>query len=760
MDSLTVHALSPPSTSVPGSWSIEIPIGRLDDAFTGREQLLRELNHALEDGQHSHRNQVLCGLGGCGKTTVAVAASQTAARRGADVWWVSAATTAELHEGMRQVALRLGASEAEVGRAWEGRDSATDLLWRLLQRHPQRWLLVVDNADDLTFLAAEHADFADGTGWLRPVSSAVGRVLVTSRNRNPRHWGHWWQSHTVDPLPLADAAEVLRRVAGPAAGPAADAKVLADRLGRLPLALRLAGAHLALAAGAPWQDTAATYGEYLARLDSGDLRDLVTSTETPSHQGVNDLPEYRARQVIGRTWELSLDYLASRGMPEARRLLRLLSFFAQAPIPCALLRPAVIGDAAGLLPGCDGPRLWWLLRALADLHLVDLPALGPGRGADPSWRGDPSARTGEFTETDSEAYLSDAVRLHPLVRAVTRVQGDAVTEENTYLGVIAKLLATASLAETTISPEEPGRWPLWQSLTPHALDLVHIADTRQETSQQVARAAVFTAVAVGRALRARGLYGRAEDVFVVALRVGCRILGDRHEASLAAHHEAAAIHLARGRLGEAETAYLTMTSHRCATLGADHPDTLISRHMLAYVWHLGGQLSKAEKEYRSILEVRTRILGERDAFTLATRYRVAKVLRDQGRPVEARTEMQAVVVLRSEVLGPEHPRTLNARRELARICHRQGYLDEAEGEYEAVYALHQRVLGDDHRHTLVSRSSRARLWQDRGRLAEAAAEYRDVLRRQEALLGEDHPYTRVTRGYLTQATREMDGMEG
>ncbi len=619
----------------------------------------------LEDGQHSPRNQVLCGLGGGGKSTVAVAASQKAARRGTDVWWVSAATTTELHEGMRQVALRLGASEAEVGRAWEGRDSATDLLWRLLERHPQRWLLVVDNADDLTLLAAEHADFADGTGWLRPVLSAAGRLLVTSRNRNSRHWGHWWQTHSVDTLPLVDATEVLRKVAGPAAGPTADAMVLADRLGRLPLALRPAGAHLALTAGAPRQDTATTYVACLARLDDADLRDLLTSTEAPSHQGVNDLPEHRARQVIGRTWELSLDYLASRGMPEARRLLRLLSFFAQAPVPCVLLRSAVIGGTAGLLPGCDGPRLWRLLQALADMHLVDLPAPGPGGDAGSSSREGMRARTGDFTETENEARLSDAVRLHPFVRAATRVQGDAVAEENTYLGVIAELLATASLAETTISPEEPARWPLWQSLTPHVLHLVHIADTRPETSRQVARAAVFTAVAVGRALRARGLYGRAEDVFVVALRVGCRILGGRDEASLAAHHELAAIHLARGRLDEAETAYSTMASHRCATLGVDHPDTLVSRHMLAYVWHLRGQLAKAEEEYRAILEVRTRVLGERDAFTLATRYRVARVLRHRGRPVEARTEMEAVVVLRSEVLRPEHPRTLNARRELA-----------------------------------------------------------------------------------------------
>ncbi|MGI5466894.1 tetratricopeptide repeat protein [Streptomyces sp. CA-132043] len=739
----------------------------MDDAFTGREPLLRELDRVRGAPPGDCRNLVLCGLGGCGKTTVAIAAARSAARNGVEAWWVSAATRPELHDGMRQVAVRLGADDAELTRAWSGMDSATDLLWRMLGRHPRPWLLVVDNADDPELLAAEGGAFADGTGWLRPVAAGAGTVLVTSRHRNPQAWGAWWRLRTVGPLTRPEATRVLMRVAGPGAGTAVDAAALADRLGRLPLALRLAGAQLAAASGAPWPDAVTTFDAYGRQLAAGGWQQLLEPEEAAMAEA-----DRAPRRIVSRTWELSLDHLARRGMPEARELLRLLSFFAEAPVPYALLTPSVLGAPTGVLPGLDGTRLWRVLRALADLHLVDIPESGPGGAPSGNSAGSVGGSRAEHTadagsegtdetpDGDGAEAPRDAVRLHPLVRAASRLRGEATMRQAAYLEAATDLLVSATQGESHVSPEDPARWPLWQAITPHAQHLLRETGAHAAGSARAVAQAVRVAVTTGRALRARGLYGQAEETFAAAFETGRRVLGEGHDATLTAHHEVAAMHHARGRLAEADAGFRDLVRHRSAALGPDHPQTLLGRHMLAYVRHDQGRLTEAEAEYRAVLRTRTRVLGEADPLTMATRYRVARVLCDLGRPAEAETEYAAVLALRTEVFGAAHPRTLIVRRELARLHHDMGRPDLAGPEFEEVIAVQRRVLGNTHRDTLLSRSCRARLWQAQGRTTRAAVEFREVLRDLATVMGEDHPYTVTARRYLAEALDEPTGPPG
>jgi hypothetical protein len=68
---------------------------------------------------------------------------------------------------------------------------AADLIWQHLADRDGRWLLVIDNADDPQALAGDAASVADGRGWLRPLTTSVGTVLVTSRDASPGSWGSW-----------------------------------------------------------------------------------------------------------------------------------------------------------------------------------------------------------------------------------------------------------------------------------------------------------------------------------------------------------------------------------------------------------------------------------------------------------------------------------------------------------------------------------------------------------------------------------------
>ena len=226
------------------SVSAEPPWGQRDETrpVRGRERLLAD----LAGGTGSV--WVVCGLGGCGKTRLALEAAFAARQAGVLVWWVSAAEEGVLEAGMQAVGRRLGVPEADLEHS-----DAADVIWAHLAGWPQRWLLVLDNADDPPVLAGAATALADGRGWLRPVTNSAGMVLVTSRDGRPEAWGSWCRRVRLGMLPGEQAAAVLADHAGHQAelGSEQDARELAMRLGCLPLALRIAGLYLAESAAIP-----------------------------------------------------------------------------------------------------------------------------------------------------------------------------------------------------------------------------------------------------------------------------------------------------------------------------------------------------------------------------------------------------------------------------------------------------------------------------------------------------------------------------
>src|SRR5271166_3278132 len=154
--------LSAATPSAAEAMSISPPIGQLDHPVHGRDALLNLLSLALR-GPYGEFH-VLAGMGGAGKTTVAL----ELARRAADhmpVWWVTAASPAALAAGMRLVAATLGASADQLDRAWGGTTiGAANLLWTLLDDRHGPWLLVVDNADNPRILVPAGIRVADHTG--------------------------------------------------------------------------------------------------------------------------------------------------------------------------------------------------------------------------------------------------------------------------------------------------------------------------------------------------------------------------------------------------------------------------------------------------------------------------------------------------------------------------------------------------------------------------------------------------------------------
>jgi RecA/RadA recombinase len=689
--------------------SIAPPLGQRDERFPlrGRDFLLND----LAGGAGGPRVHVVHGLAGCGKTRVALEAASMAQQRGAEVWWVSAADEARLIAGMHAVGRRLEVTDGELRHG-----EAADMVWQRLAQRRLPWLLVIDNADDPALLAGPGGRVSDGTGWLRPLHDPAGLVLVTSRDGRPAVWGPWCVRHPVGALPTGEAVRVLADRAGrfhEALGGDAQAARLADRLGGLPLALRIVGSFLAESAAVPAvfadHDLIRSYHAYLQALDAGG---------TGAAPGDGGLTAEQVGGLIGRSWELTLDMLEAQRLPEARRLLRLFASLADAPIPHELLLHPGTLAAAAPFSNLTGSRLWQLLQALVGVGLIDMT------GAQDA--------TVKFT------------RLHPLVRDASRPRADTdPAQAREYLGLAAALLRRAA-AQTGI-PDDPEAWPRWQALAPHA---VHVLAALAALPSYPASAGKDAAYAAGMAARyqtSQGLYTTAEELQLAVMTVRMKVLGPDDPETLTARHEIAYSMAARGGHAAAEAEYREVLAAQLRVIGPDHRDTLITRNNIAGQMAAQGNYTAAQAEFSDVLAAKLRVLGPDHSSTLTTRHELAAIMAVQGDHAGAEQELRDILTARLRIQGPDHPYTLATEHEIARMMAAQGDKAGAEAAYRKVLATKLRVLGPNHPDTLTTRQEIARMMAEQGQHAGAEAEYRDVLAARIAVLGPGHPDTLITR---------------
>ncbi|MEU1036565.1 HEXXH motif-containing putative peptide modification protein [Streptomyces mirabilis] len=731
--------------------------------------IVRDIERRIAGADGGSGVWLLSGLGGCGKTTVALEVAHRFARTaGTHVWWVSGADAKDLSNTLYSVALDAGAERADFARR-----HAADVLWHHLNALSDPWLLVLDNVDDPTVLKGGRAKIKDGIGWLRPPGRLNGAVLLTSRESRPHKWAPWVRIHPVDTLNSRVGAMVLRDLA-PHAGDDTQARALSDYLGGLPLALDLAGSYLArvrddayLAPGTP-RTFAAYRQSFSERLD-----ELAADCDASLDA------DHRSRRAIRTTWELSLDFLHRQESDLARPLLRLLSCFSLAPIPHEdLLSPPVLA-ASGVLPDPSHERIRQALNALAGLHLITVEQVGSDGAAHP-----PDL---------SDATVYRQLHIHPLVRASSHAHPDFRAQAPRMSRLLAALL---NQAIRPLNSDHPEHWPLWQRLSPHAaapLDLLPV----EETDPDVVVACTEPALRVGQYRNGLGLFDASVTDLegVAALRTSR--LGADHRATIAARLTLAWALRDNGRLHDSESEYRAVRESCRRTLPDNHPYLQSARGGRARALRELGRYDEAEEELRLVLAIRRRDPGTRLAAVLRTEHDLATLthrrghydkastelrdiwtraaaaangpgagfdeddanylasgisltsaLRDAGRTDEAWTVAVQVVKDHLERLTADHPHTLVARHERARVARDRGDLDFALEEFTAIWQIVRDRLGETHSNTAASRHELATVLHLLGDVEAAAEHFRAVQDTVGPMLGEEHAHVLTVRHNL------------
>jgi len=693
------------------------PIGLLPGKVCGRDALLKELRK-----QMSLRKGcvwVLAGIGGVGKSTVALAAAKAAIDKGWRVWWINAADSATLTGCVVEMLHQLHAPESVTTVVREGAAPAAERTWEFLNGDgtAKRALLVFDSADDPAVLAAwGAADPATGTGWLRPVRGRM-MVLVTTRHKDRDAWGRAITFREMQPLSDEDAAEMLTDL-GPRVADASgrDAVELGHRLGGLPLALNLAGKYLR-----------SQFAEVRSFADFRDALDNSPGAVTGHYD-----PGDEVRSPLQQTWNLSLEALAERGRPQARQLLYLLCCYSPAtPIPLSLFDPEPLKsllcpDTPGIAvagPLNDLPRRLsdgW--QALADVGLIDVLARDPG------------------------SENATALSVHLLVADVNRalLLSKAKPERDEISKAAICLLG---IATKNLDLRRPADWPAYRDLAPH------VGAVLGWLARHLDRDDLVTLLGIGdhtaRALLRSGSIALA-DSLVRSEVAAAATLGDEHAAYLTARCSQAAMIRWQGDYAEAEQLLDQVLSVQRRVLGNADPDTLRTLHNLAWGMAYQHRFEEAELVHRQVLAERRRSLGDDDPDTLDTRLKLTQVIAGQGRYDEAEKLYRELIIDQQRVLGSDHPDTLDARHALAEVIAAQGKNADAERLHRQVLADRQNLLGSDHPETLESAYALAQVIAAQHRDKEADHLHRQVLADRQRVLGGDHPDTLQSREALGQ----------
>jgi hypothetical protein len=687
------------SSAVPAVWG-NVP--QRNKNFTGREDILADLRRQVTTDATVLLPHALQGIGGVGKTSVAVEYSY---RYRADydvVWWIPADQLALARASLAALASRLGIESA----AATGIDSAAAATLDALRRGEpyNRWLLIFDNADEPEDLNSF-------------IPRGPGHVLVTSRN-------HRWQA-VVETLPLdvftrEESVEFLgKRI--PKAISVTEANQLAEELGGLPLALEQAGALLA--------ETGMSAQEYLGLLHEH-VAEIMAEGRSPEYP-----------HSMTAAWKLSTSSVA-RQLPEALNLLRCLSFFGPQPIPRDILRRSSrlaeteVGDLV------TDPIL--LARAIRQLGRYALLTID-GRMIQVHRLIQALIRD-ELTSSEQGKYQHDVHLLavagapadpgdrmlwprfaelvpHVLAPAADFTGCQHLEVRGFVLNVIRYLYDSGDRSSCLLMCERfIERWQL-----DSGPDDLYVLAARGY---------------LGNALRELGQIPESYTVVEAAARRAQTGLGDHHPITLTLSSTLGASLRAQGDFRAALALDRELLGSYQTVLGEDDPQTLRALSYLALDCVLTSEYRQAREHYERSYISQGRRQGVSVTDMLSSWTGLALALRCNGDYLEAGDVSRDAYDYGREEIGADHYLTVRAAINLS-IALRLAGSDDDDARELASDALSrcEMLFGEGNPDTLAAAANLANLLRALDQLPQAADLADTTARRYAAVYGSEHPYS-------------------
>ncbi|MDP3229743.1 MAG: FxSxx-COOH system tetratricopeptide repeat protein, partial [Acidovorax sp.] len=609
--------------------------------------------------------QAIHGLGGVGKTGLAV---EYAYRHGPEyslVWWLRSEEPVALAADYAALARELDLKEKD--HPDQGVVAAAVRRW--LGQH-EGWLLIFDNAP----APREVAGYLPG--------QVLGRVLITSRNPE---WGSLAAALQVPVLPPDKAVDFLLRRTG---GTDRDAAArVAEALGRLPLALEQAGAYIS--------ETKMPFAKYL-KLFQTRREELWGEEKTPL--------DYE--HTVATTWSLALERIKQEA-PGAGELLNVCAYLAPDDMPLALFREAK-ENLPGSFKAIVADDLAWN-RAVAALRRYSL--LEVGDEALTMHRLVQQVVQDRLTGEDRKKWAGVAVRL---VNRAFPYDSDEVDNWPVCARLLPHALAAAGHAQDLqAAPAAAGR--LFNQAGLYLRDRAEFSQARQayERALAIDEAAYgpnHPEVAIdvnnlGSVLQDLGDLAGAKAHFERALAIDEAAYGPNHPAVARDVNNLGSVLKDLGDLAGAKAHFERALAIAEAAYGPNHPTVATDVNNLGGVLKELGDLAGAKAHFERALTIDEAAYGPHHPQVAAGVNNLGGVLKALGDPAGAKAHFERALTIDEAAYGPDHPAVARDVNNLGGVLKDLGDPAGARACYERAFAICKHFLGEDHPDTRLVRGN-------------------------------------------------------
>ena len=576
--------------------------------FTGRVKVLTKIHQIFKPNSSSSPIHILIitGMGGIGKSEIAKAYAIRHRKDYDFIWWIDA----ETKEGVRAAYINFA---QEYGLA-KGTEDANDIIKEVKKwmRNHDRWLFIFDNAENETLIKEYSPD------------SNTGNILVTSRYTLWKEYEHF----EIEILEEKEACDFLTKYTKQSND--AGVKELVGELGRLPLALKHAGAYM--------KTSKTSYTKYLEL-----FRKNKTKYKDP------------AMQIVASTLYTSFERIQRKA---SRQLLYLCAFMAPKDInrqwfedtskklPKSLRK--VVKD--GLMYNDIITELTTYSLVTTDygeklsIHrLVQKVIRDSLKKKQAKWRTYCINALNELRYFDFSTVESRELFriLAPHIFAVTNeISDEDATEETAnlyhFLGYGYDELADYS-----------------QSLVWYEKALA----IRKKVLGKEHPSTATTYNNMAGVYRNQGQYNKALEYYGKDLAISEKVLGKEHPNTATTYNNMAEVYRAQGQYNKALEYHKKSLDIKEKVLGKEHPSTANTYNNMAAVYDDQGDYDKALEYYEKALDIKEKVLGKEHPSTATTYNGMAVVYKNQGLyDLALEWYLKALPVL-IRVLGFEHPNT-------------------------------------------------------------------------------------------------------
>ncbi|KAF4630008.1 hypothetical protein G7Y89_g8133 [Cudoniella acicularis] len=731
-----------------------VPNGRLVREFIGRNAILEKIKVAFSsERRYGPHVVVLRGIGGQGKTQIALEYCRRAKEEGVDaIFWVDATSEDTVKKSFQTITENIKSPKDFV--------TENEVIEYILDRFRDwqgSWLMVFDNYDDAKTFDTIREFIPEGN---------TGCILLTSRHTTSDYLASDLDSAIeLGGLPEEEALDLLWKTSGltmvkqTRAG-IFDTKHIVQRLAYHPLAITQAGSYI--------RQQKIRMDQFMGHYDAKREKILKHTPQLSQYRRrLSNNAERETSLNVFTTWELSFQQLLRTAEfgKEKEDLLILFAFFdckdisedlfsayckqAQVfdhyswPVQCLIPCLGAFYPDGQVLPGhnptrerLDGQRQWnsdmfvEIINDLAQTSLVQ------------SWsRGE-----------DGFCHFS----LHPLVKDWIRLRTSE--EMRQYCTLISGKILMAFLLDKYYQKS------FKLSLSSQYAVLSHIEVYVDSTS--ILSSATVLSIDVqgerldlvddwiGSFLVRCGRYKQGEVLRKRLVDSREKTLGSEHASTLQAMSHLANAYVSQEKFDLAEELHRKTLKARQTLLGPDHPKTIRTIADIAWVLYQKGNYAAAEEIARTAVESQDRAEGPENQTSFNGFDTLATILRAQGKLAEAEKVQRRSLVGREKLLGVDHPATLIAAINVASILQNQGQLHGAEKLMRSSLEKQEKILGRDHPDTLLCTNNLALVLRDQGRLEAAEEMMRGVIEINKKLLGQNHSHTLKSTASLARILKD------